>query len=265
MPDLPPRRAARTSGSRPIIGRLTPAIKALLIAQTAIFAFFLIAIPLRPVMVAHLALGPGLFAGEYWQLATSLFLHLDPSRFLYCVLGIWWAGVGRGAGPGDAPDAGAVLRGRGSWPTSPSRWSSRHLLGDVVPSSAAPPSRCWRLFVAFGRIYGRTRWSTSSASSPCRRATSRWPSSAGTWWSRSAAVNWPELAGIAAATVVGYCGAAPGGLDGLWDALKVRRLRRRYRVIDGGPAAAQEVRELKHAGRAAAARRRPLCIRARRR
>jgi hypothetical protein len=36
------------------------------------------------------------------------------------------------------------------------------------------------------------------------------------------------------ATAVGYFGAAPGGFDGLRDALKVRRLRRRYRVIDGG-------------------------------
>jgi len=44
----------------------------------------------------------------------------------------------------------------------------------------------------------------------------------------------PELAATAVATAVGYFGAAPGGLDGIRDALKLRRLRRRYRVIDGG-------------------------------
>ncbi len=91
MPDLPPRRAARTSGSRPITGRRTPAIKALLIALCATYAVFLLVRPLRPAMVMHLAVSPRLFAGEYWQLGTAIFLHLDPQSFLYSILGIWWA------------------------------------------------------------------------------------------------------------------------------------------------------------------------------
>jgi len=36
------------------------------------------------------------------------------------------------------------------------------------------------------------------------------------------------------ASLVGYLAAAPGGLGELWAAMKVRRLRRRYRVIEGG-------------------------------
>src|SRR5579862_8383006 len=91
MPDLP-RRSVRPSGSRPIIGRLTPAIKALLIAEAVIYAVFLLVRPLRPAMALHLALSPRLFAGEYWQLVTAVFLHLDPRSLLYSALGIWWAG-----------------------------------------------------------------------------------------------------------------------------------------------------------------------------
>ena len=60
MPDLPPRRAARSSGSRHIIGRLSPTIRALLIAEVAIYAVYLLVRPLRPAMEAHLAVGPRL-------------------------------------------------------------------------------------------------------------------------------------------------------------------------------------------------------------
>src|SRR5579863_2041181 len=91
MPDLPPRRAARTSGSRPIIGRLSPAIRALLIAQAAIYAVYLLIRPLRPMMELHLAVGPLLFAGEYWQLVTAIFLHLDYVPLFWNAVGLWWA------------------------------------------------------------------------------------------------------------------------------------------------------------------------------
>jgi hypothetical protein len=46
--------------------------------------------------------------------------------------------------------------------------------------------------------------------------------------------GWGSLAGTFVAIVVGYFGAAPGGLRQLYDTLRVRRLRRRYRVIEGG-------------------------------
>jgi membrane associated rhomboid family serine protease len=231
MPDLPPRRAARTSGSRPILGRLTPAIKALLIAQAAIFAFFLIAIPLRPVMVARLALSPGLFAGEYWKLVTSLFLHLEPSRFLYCVLGIWWAGSDVERAQGTRRML-ALFFVAGALANLAFAAASRSLLGDVMPFGGASFA-VEALFVAFGRIYGRALVNLFGVFA----VQARYIAIAFIGWDvvvALAAVNWPELAGIAAATLLGYLGATPGGLDGLWDALKLRRLRRRYRVIDGG-------------------------------
>ena len=91
------------------------------------------------------------------------------------------------------------------------------------------------LFVAFGRIYDRTPISVFGAFS----VQARYIAMVFVGLERRLAlagptVNWSSLAAIATATVIGYIGAAPGGLEGLWDALKVRRLRRRYRVIDGG-------------------------------
>jgi len=231
MPDLPPRRAARTSGSRSIIGRLSSAIKALLVAETAMFLFFLIAIPLRPVMAAHLVLGPRLFAGEYWQLVTSLFLHIDPNRFLFSVLGIWWAGS-------DVERAHGTRRMlvlfflSGILANLVFATVSRALLGDVISFGGASLA-VLALFVAFGRIYGRTMVNLFGVFA----VQARYIAIAFVAWDvvfALAAVNWPELAGIAVATLVGYLLAVPGALDSLWDRLKVRRLRRRYRVIDGG-------------------------------
>jgi rhomboid protease GluP len=231
MPDLPPRRVARTSGSRPIIGRLTPAIKALLIAETAIFLLFLIAIPLRPMMAAHMALGARLFAGEYWQLVTSLFLHIDPNRFLFSVLGIWWAGsdVERAQGTRRMLVLFFVA---GILANLAFAMVSRALLGGVIPFGGASLA-VLALFVAFGRIYGRTMTNLFGVFA----VQARYIAIAFVAWdvvSALAAVNWPEMAGIATASLVGYLLAVPGALDSLWDGLKVRRLRRRYRVIDGG-------------------------------
>lgn len=233
MPDLPPRRAARTSGSRPIIGRRTPAIRALLIALAATYAVYLLVRPLRPAMEAHLAVSPRLFAGEYWQLATAIFLHLDPQSFLYSILGIWWA-------------AADVERAQGT-----RRMIALFLIAGVFCNLAyavvyryeygeggifgGASFAVMALFVAFGRIYDRTLTSIFGAFT----VQARYIAMAFVGWSIVLAlagpvVNWSSLAAIAAATVIGYLGAAPGGLEGMWDALKLRRLRRRYRVIDGG-------------------------------
>ena len=46
--------------------------------------------------------------------------------------------------------------------------------------------------------------------------------------------NWALLAGTLVATAAGYFGVAPGGLREIYDFVRVRRLRRRYRVLEGG-------------------------------
>ena len=233
MPDLPPRRAARTSGTPPIIGRRTRAIKTLLIALAATYAVYLLVRPLRPAMEAHLAVSPRLFSGEYWQLATAIFLHLDPQSFLYSMLGIWWA-------------AADVERAQGT-----RRMIILFFVAGVLCNLAyamvfrleygeggvfgGASFAVMALFVAFGRIYDRTMTSIFGAFSVQARDIAI----AFVGWSvvlalAGPAVNWSSLAAIATATVIGYFGSSPGGIEGLWDALKVRRLRRRYRVIEGG-------------------------------
>ncbi|HVV51867.1 MAG TPA: rhomboid family intramembrane serine protease [Polyangia bacterium] len=233
MPDLPPRRAARTSGARPIIGRLSPAIKALLIAQAVIYAIFLLVRPLRPLMEAHLAVGPGLFAGEYWQLATGIFLHLDPTTFLWNVVGLWWAGADVERAQGTRRMVALFLVG-GVLTNLAYAAVDRYVFGtgSIFGGSSFA---VLTLIVAFGRIYGRTPMSIFGAFS----VQARYISIALVGWYVVMAlagpvVSWPSLAATATATVVGYFLGVPGGLEALWDALKLRRLRRRYRVIDGG-------------------------------
>ncbi len=233
MPDLPPRRAPRTSGSRPLIGRRTPAIKTLMIALAATYAVYLLVRPLRPAMEMHLAVSPRLFAGEYWQLATAIFLHLDPQSFLYSIIGLWWAAT-------DVERAQGTRRMlvlffvAGVLSNLAYALVFRYEFGEGGTFGGASFA-VLALFVAFGRIYNRTVVSVFGAFS----TQGRYIAMAFVGWSvvlalAGPAVNWSSLAAIATATVIGYLGAAPGGFEGLWDALKVRRLRRRYRVIEGG-------------------------------
>ncbi len=233
MPDLPSRRAARTSGSRPILSRLSPAIRALLTAQVALYAVFLLIRPLRPAMALHLAVSPRLFAGEYWQLVTGTFLHLDPRSLLYSVLGIWWAASDVERAQGTRRMVALFLIA-GILTNLALAVVSRHMYGEVMLFGGASFAVI-ALFVAYGRIYDRTPANLFGVFS----VQARYIAIAFVGWDVVAAlagptIDWPSLAAIAAATVIGYFGAAPGGLDGLWDALKIRRLRRRYRVIEGG-------------------------------
>ncbi len=233
MPDLPPRRAARTSGSRPIIGRLTPAIRALLIAEAAIYAIYLLVRPLRPLMEAHLAVGPRLFAGEYWQLATAIFLHLDPQSLLWNAVGIWWAGADVERAQGTRRMVTLFLVA-GVLTNLTFALVARHTFGEGAIFGGASFA-VLALIAAFGRIYDRTSMAIFGAFS----VQARHIAMALVGWSivsalAGPAVSWASLAATVVATLVGYFGASPRGFDGLLDALRLRRLRRRYRVIDGG-------------------------------
>jgi membrane associated rhomboid family serine protease len=78
---------------RPITERLSPTIRNLVIAQAALFFTYVMVAPLQATILAHLALGPRLFAGEVWQLVTVLFVHIDPLSFLMSMIGLWFVGV----------------------------------------------------------------------------------------------------------------------------------------------------------------------------
>jgi len=221
------------SGSRPIIGRLSPAIRALLIAEVAIYAVYLLVRPLRPMMELHLAVGPRLFVGEYWQLLTGIFLHLDPSSLLWNAVGIWWACADVERAAGTRRMVGLFLVG-GVLTNLGFAWVARHTFGEGAIFGGASFA-VLAMIVAWGRIYDRTPISPFGVFS----VQARYLAMALVGWNvisalAGPAVSWPSLAATAVAILVGLFGATPRGFDALWDAIKVRRLRRRYRVIEGG-------------------------------
>jgi membrane associated rhomboid family serine protease len=215
-------------------GRLTPTIRALLIAEAAIYAVYLFVRPLRPAMIGHLALGPGFFAGEIWQPLTALFVHLDPSPLIFSLLGIWWAGEAVERARGTRRMVGLFLVG-GVLANLAFAEVGRHLLYGAGAILGGASFAVLTLFVAFGKIYGRTPMQLLGGF----QIQARYLAIAFVAWNVVAAlagpaVDWASLAATAVAAAVGYFGAASGGLEALWEALKIRRLRRRYRVIEGG-------------------------------
>ncbi|HVZ88324.1 MAG TPA: rhomboid family intramembrane serine protease [Polyangia bacterium] len=233
MPDLPSRRRpTRPSWSQPIADRLTPAIKAFVIVDAILYAFYVFVREVRPVMEAHLALGPGLFRGELWQPVTALFVHFDLLGFIFNIIGLWFVGA-------------FIERTQGT-----RRFVTLFLAAGVLANltlAGVSHARLFRadavfdgcafailaLFVAFGRIYGRA----PAQIVPGLVLQARQVALIFVAWGVVASLlraDWAQLAATLVATVVGYLGAAPGGFSEAWSALKLRRARRRYKVIDGG-------------------------------
>jgi membrane associated rhomboid family serine protease len=233
MPDLPQRRRkGRPSWTDPIADRLTPTIKVLVVSNALIYFFYVFVRPVRPLVEAHLVLGPGLFAGELWQPLTSLFVHLSPLGFVFNLIGLWFVGA-------------TIERTQGA-----RRFVTLFLVAGVLANltmAAVWQLRAFRppyyddgcsyavlaLFVAFGRIYGSA--STQVFGGLFLRA--RTLAIIFVVWAALASLaraDWAGLAGVAVTALVGYLGAAPGGFREAWAGFKARRLRRRYRVIDGG-------------------------------
>ena len=234
MPDLPPRRRppVRPSWSQPIAERLTPAIKGFVIADAVVYALYVFVREARPAMMAHLALGPGLFSGELWQPASSLFVHFDLLGFVFNIIGLWFVGafIERTQGTRRfvtlflAAGVLANLTLAGVTHLRPYR------AGDIFDGCSFA---VLALFVAFGRIYGRAPAQVLGGLYLQARQLALIFVAWGVLASLLRA-DWAQLAATLVASGVGYLGAAPGGLSEAWAALKVRRLRRRYRVIDGG-------------------------------
>ncbi|HXU62928.1 MAG TPA: rhomboid family intramembrane serine protease [Polyangia bacterium] len=232
MPDLPRRRPSRPSWSEPITERLTPAIKAFVIANAILYAFYVFVREVRAPMTDHLALGPGLWRGEVWQLVTSLFVHFDLLGFVFDLIGLWFVGafIERTQGTrrfvslflGAGVAANIALAGIAHLRTYQS--------GVVFDGCAFA---VLALFCAFGRIYGRAPTQVFGALSMQARHLA--------WifvgWGVVAALlraDWAQLVATLVAAAVGYLFAAPGGFREAWGTFRIRRLKRRYRVLDGG-------------------------------
>jgi membrane associated rhomboid family serine protease len=186
----------------------------------------------RPFLAAHMAVGPGIFQGEVWQPLTALFVHFDLLGFVFNLIGLWFVGA-------------TIERTQGT-----RRFASLFLLSGVlcnVAIAGVSHLRVYRagdvfegssyavlaLFVAFGRIYDRTPAQILGG----LFLQARHIAAIFVAWSALVALgrgDWAMLAATIVASAVGYFGAGPGGFSGIWDAFKLRRLRHRYQVIDGG-------------------------------
>lgn len=86
-------RSPAPAWMRPITQRLSPTIRNLVVIEAVLYGFYIMAAPLRIPMTAHLALGPLFSAGEYWQPASALFVHLDLWAFIFDLIGLWFVGA----------------------------------------------------------------------------------------------------------------------------------------------------------------------------
>src|SRR3569623_3551643 len=69
------RRSPTPNLAQPLVQRLTPTVKALIIALMLCYFFFVLAPPLDDWIVTHLLVVPNLWLGEVWQRLSGLFLN----------------------------------------------------------------------------------------------------------------------------------------------------------------------------------------------
>jgi membrane associated rhomboid family serine protease len=241
MPDISSRR--RSSGPawlRPLTNRLTPTVKALIIADTVIYLFFVVVRESRAFIVTHLALTERFFGGELWQPVTSLFVHLDFLGFLFGMIGLWFVGSFIEKTQGTRRCAGLFFAA-GVLANLAIAGTFRALRADALVYDDGTSFGTLALFVAFGRLYGRQPaqvWPIPISIQARYLVMILIGFMVASFLTRG---DWPHLVGLAVAILVGYFGAAGGGLAELRsslaharDLVKARRLRRRFGVIDGG-------------------------------
>jgi membrane associated rhomboid family serine protease len=228
----PRRRSGPPAWAEPIIERLTPTIKTLVLANVFVYVFYLFVRPARAFMVGHFALGPGFFAGEVWQPLTSLFMHTS-LLFVLNLIGLWFVGA-------------AVEKMRGTRPFLVLYLGAGVIVNLVIAVvSHLLPNETYlvraegcsyavlALFVAFGRLMGRQQTRViSNLFMPARTLALVFVGLA--LVISLAQGDWGGVSGVLVAWGVGYLGGGPGGLRALWLSMKARRLRRRYRVFEGG-------------------------------
>jgi membrane associated rhomboid family serine protease len=240
MPDLPPgrRRPSSPWGSpswtRPIRERLTPAIKALVIIETLVFAFIKVVPQSQALVVEHLALGPGMFQGEVWQLLTALFVHTDGVTLLLNLVGLWFVGAYTERTNGTRRFLMLFL-GSGVLSNLAMAGVARLTTYQTAELFFGSSYAILALFVAYGRTFGRAQ--TQILGGLFMQARNLALLLVG--W--SVVVNlyqrdWAGLAGSLTAAAVGYF-MAGGNIREVTDFIRSvwpRRPRRRYRVLDGG-------------------------------
>jgi membrane associated rhomboid family serine protease len=231
MPDRSFGRSPAPAWMRPITQRLSPTIRNLVVAEAVLFGLYIMASPLRAPITEHLALGPLVAAGEFWQPATALFVHLDLWSFVFDLIGLWFVGATIERTLGRLRFL-LILFGAG--------FAANVVIALLLvalnrPSIYAGCGDCvLALFVALGVIYGRTEVRVfGSLVLQARILTMVLVGMSVV----SALVQqaWPSLAGTLVAVGVGYFLA--GGKSGpILDFLSRRRRPRRigFEVLEGG-------------------------------
>jgi membrane associated rhomboid family serine protease len=229
MRDLPPRRRAPApTWTRPITERLTPTIKALVVIQTLVYGLYAVVREVRPLFESHLALGPGMVHGEFWQPLTSMFVHLNFLTFVFNLIGLWFVGafiertMGMrrflvlffGSGILAMVAMGLMMRFK------------TYSLGEGCTYAVLA------LFVAFGRMYNRAPAQILGGLVMQARYLSLLLVGFAVVVDLMRG-DWASLTATLVASAAGFvlAGRGLGDFIGLW---RARRLRRRYRVLDGG-------------------------------
>ncbi|HVR63136.1 MAG TPA: rhomboid family intramembrane serine protease [Polyangia bacterium] len=239
MPDLPHgRRPSQAWGSpswtRPIRERLTPAIKALVIAETLVFAFYRLVPQSHAFLAEHVALGPGLFQGQVWQLGTALFIHTDGLSLILNLIGLWFVGAFTERTAGTRR---FLLLFFGAGALSNLAIAGVARLGSMQTAELffGASYAILALFVAYGRTYAGAQ--TQILGGLYMQAQNLALLLVG--WSLVASLfqrDWAGVAGTLTASAVGYfmAGGNLGELARVLRRLWPRRARRRYQVLEGG-------------------------------
>jgi membrane associated rhomboid family serine protease len=242
MPKSPRSGGRRAPWMDTVASRMTPAIKALVIANTAVYLMYVFVKEIRPVMLEHLAVGESMLH-EPWQPITAMFVHFDPLSFILNLVGLWFVGafIERTQGTRRFLTLffGAGILANVAIGLVASVYGARGVYAGTSGAVLA-------LFVAFARIYGPAP--TQVLGSLYLKAHHLAMIFVG--WAIVADLlrrDLASLAGTLVVTAVGYVLAAPGGLREAYDTFRARRLRQRYKVIDGGvPGRAKGARSHKY-------------------
>ncbi|MES1164999.1 MAG: rhomboid family intramembrane serine protease [Verrucomicrobiota bacterium] len=211
--------------------RLTPTVRALVIAVTLGYLLFVFTPGLNPWMLSHLFLGPGFVGGEVWQPVTALFLHVRVLGWFFTVIGLWWVGafIERVRGPRFFIK---LLLGAGVLANVAAALVSLVLPGS--PGAVRTDGAGFALtavFVAFARIYG-ARPAQIWGSLSMRADYFTWILIGFSLLVAIANQDWPGIA--AELSAIGVALAVTGGVRDLLDKWRADRTRGRYRVLDGG-------------------------------
>jgi membrane associated rhomboid family serine protease len=220
---------------KPVTDRLSPTISTLVILSVLSFAFYALVQPKRLFIETHLALNRNALAGpEPWQLVSSLFVHLDGLTLIFDLIGIWFVGATIEREMGRTRFLllffvpaliGNALMAAGMFLNLPNS-------GGVVAGCALS---VLALFVAFGKVYGRTPARVfGSLVMEARTLTLILIG-----FALLADLMRFNLVAFAADLVVlavafGLAGKRGSGLDDLFRGLPRGKPRRRFEVVEGG-------------------------------